>query len=142
MKIISSFSGEYAFLSNFFISPITHGRLKYMTVEHAFQASKTKDRVLRKRVAQISTPGKAKRYGRKLPLREDWEQVKIGVMRSLLRKKFRIPALRRLLLETGDAVLIEGNHWHDTFWGVCQGQGENHLGKLLMEVRDEIRSGK
>ena len=61
-------------------------------------------------------------------------------MRDLLRQKFAREPLRSQLLATGEAKLIEGNHWGDTFWGVCRGQGENHLGMLLMKAREEIRA--
>jgi ribA/ribD-fused uncharacterized protein len=84
------------------------------------------------------TPGKAKRLGRKVTLRANWELIKIDVMLDLVRQKFQDPDLAWMLINTGDAELIEGNHWGDKFWGVCNGEGENHLGKILMQVRDEI----
>jgi ribA/ribD-fused uncharacterized protein len=96
-------------------------------------------------IAAAPTPGKAKRLGRQATLRDDWEQDKMNVMEAALRKKFAIPELREKLLATGDAWLEEGNYWHDNFWGVCHclkcqdEMGWNHLGKILMKIRDEIR---
>jgi ribA/ribD-fused uncharacterized protein len=80
----------------------------------------------------------AKKLGQSCKLIGDWEDLKIVIMRELLFLKFALPSLRASLLETGDADLIEGNTWGDTFWGVCRGRGQNWLGKLLMEVRAEI----
>ena len=76
--------------------------------------------------------------GRHLPLRPDWEDVKLSVMEGLLRQKFREEPFKSQLKATGDAQLVEGNYWGDVYWGVCRGQGENHLGKLLMKIRGEI----
>lgn len=137
---IDSFNEEFEFLSNFFPSPVTDTEGNtYPTVEHYFQAMKTLNPEERKKIAAAPTPGKAKRMGRSVNLRKDWEQIKLSVMREGLRQKFSIPGLRDMLLETYDAELIEGNWWHDTYWGVCNGVGENHLGKLLMEIREELR---
>jgi ribA/ribD-fused uncharacterized protein len=72
-------------------------------------------------------------------MRDDWNDIKIDVMRDLLQEKFSDDDLRELLLATGDAELIEGNTWNDYFWGVCLGEGQNWLGKLLMEVRKELK---
>ena len=136
---IDSFSGEYEFLSNFFPSVICDpDGITYPTVEHYFQAMKTVHLSERKEIAAAPTPGKAKRMGRRVFLRSDWEGIKIEVMRQGLKQKFADKELRDKLLATGDAILIEGNWWHDTFWGVCDGKGENNLGKLLMEVRTEM----
>lgn len=137
MKAISSFSGEYRFLSNFYSSKIKFGRLEYPTVEHAYQAAKTLNEEDREIVSKAPTPGVAKRLGRQLALRDDWEKVKLGIMLHLVRVKFGTVAFEDKLLSTGEAELIEGNYWNDTFWGVCRGRGENHLGKILMKVRGE-----
>lgn len=84
--------------------------------------------------------GEAKKLGRTVVLRPDWNEVKVSIMRNVLALKFRQnPDLREKLLATGEAELIEGNHWKDTFWGVCNGVGENWLGKLLMELREELK---
>jgi predicted NAD-dependent protein-ADP-ribosyltransferase YbiA (DUF1768 family) len=89
----------------------------------------------RQLIARLNTPGQAKRAGNNLVLRPDWEEVKIPIMRELLKQKFSNRALMYKLRQT-KGELIEGNNWGDTFWGVCKGQGENHLGRLLMEIRD------
>lgn len=149
MKSVNSFDGKWSFLSNFYDSPIHQEHngeiIDYPTVEHAFQACKTKNWELRKEIAAAATPGRAKRAGRKLFLREDWEDIKIDVMASLIKGKFQWANLREKLLSTGDAYLEEGNTWHDNFWGNCHCekckdiQGQNNLGKILMAERDRIR---
>lgn len=138
--VINSFSGPYAFLSNFHAASVSYEDLIYPTVEHAFQAAKTRDTIERRRFILLSMPpGRAKYYGRRLTLRPDWERIKIHVMEDCLESKFlRHRHLHDKLLATGDATLIEGNTWGDTFWGVCGGRGENHLGKLLMQLRKDL----
>lgn len=140
-KRIESFSGEHRFLSNFYKlpQPIEWEGLFYPSTEHAFQAAKTLDPIQRSRIQAASTPGEAKRLGRSVTLRHGWDDMRVFVMDSLLWLKFSHPILRRWLLETGDAELVEGNTWGDTFWGVCKGRGQNHLGKGLMRIRDAIR---
>lgn len=118
----------------------------YPTVEHAFQAMKSLDKGERERIAALPTPGKAKRAGRQVTLRRDWEEVKQTVMRFLLRQKFaRGTQHAERLLATGDADIVEWNRWHDRTWGrcVCErcgGAGENLLGEALMRVRAELQS--
>ena len=136
--MIDSFTKEYRYLSNFFTSPIEVDGEIYPTAEHAYHAAKTSDPLLKKMIRGATTPGKAKGLGHDVPLRRDWEEVKISIMKDLLKRKFSIPELKEKLLETKGHELIEGNYWNDTFWGVCGGVGENHLGKLLMEIRNEI----
>lgn len=80
--------------------------------------------------------------GRHVKLRKDWNAIKTDVMLSLVRGKFQWPELQKKLLATGDAYLEEGNTWSDTCWGVCDGRGENRLGKILMQVREEARRGE
>ena len=142
LRAIHRFSGAYEFLSNFYEMPtmILREGLRYRTVEHAFQAAKTLDDKLRGKIRDAATPNQAKKLGRAVKLRSDWNDVRIMVMEDLLRLKFAIPLMRKKLLDTGDLELVEGNDWQDRFWGVCDGQGENQLGKALMRVRDEIRS--
>ena len=131
---IDSFSGQYAFLSNFFVEK--NGRSN----EHYFQAAKATNLDDCVYVLEAATPSEAKRRGRRIPLRTGWDQGRRRVMDKLLRRKFTDPALRRALLETGDRLLVEGNTWCDTFWGVCNcprhsGRGENQLGQALMVLR-------
>jgi ribA/ribD-fused uncharacterized protein len=143
IEAIREFQGEHRWLSNFWPVEILLDGIVYPTVEHAYQASKTLYPAGRAAIAACDHPGQAKKRGLGLLLRDDWEQVKIPIMRTLLRQKFARPDLRDKLLATGDRKLEEGNAWHDTFWGVDLRTrlGQNWLGRLLMEVRAELRAG-
>lgn len=137
--VIDSFQGEHRFLSNFWPATVWFEGFTYASVEHAYVAAKTLDQAERMIICQMASPGAAKRYGRKLALRPDWETVKVQIMDDLLRRKFEHPELRQKLIDTGDDTpLIEGNTWGDTFWGVCNGVGQNMLGTLLMTIRAEL----
>lgn len=136
---ITEFQGEHRFLSNFWPTEVVHEGITYPSAEHAYQAAKTLDMSERRRIAAIRDPGEAKREGRKLTQRPDWETAKFTVMEQCVRDKFtRNAELAARLRATGDAELIEGNTWGDRVWGVYQGQGENRLGKILMKVRREM----
>ena len=135
---IGPFTGEFRFLSNFFPIAVEYEAILYPTAEHAFQAAKTLDPHARARIRTLPTASAAKRSGRSLVLRADWEQVKVTVMRDILRAKFQQPVLRAYLLRTHPRPLVEVNTWGDRFWGVCHGSGENHLGRLLMVLRYEF----
>ena len=145
MKMIDKFDGEFAFLSNFYESPVSDGFTTFPTVEHYFQAAKAVWVKDYDDIQYAKTPGEAKRIGRRITIRGDWESIKLDVMETALRKKFAIPELREQLLATGDTELVEGNHWHDNFWGDCgcekckHTHGQNNLGKLLMKIRADIR---
>jgi ribA/ribD-fused uncharacterized protein len=137
---MKAFTGRLAFLSNFTAVAVELDGEWYPSVEHAYQAAKTSDMTARQRFRVFGvTPGQAKRLGRRVAIRENWEEVRVEVMRDLLRQKFEHPKLRAKLLATGNEKLVEVNDWNDTFWGVCDGVGENRLGKLLMEIRAQIR---
>ena len=136
---IDRFVGEFAFLSNFHPSTIYVNGVKYATIEHAYQAAKTNDQLTSALIASAKSPSIAKKLGRTVALREDWEDVKFDLMKKLIRLKFENPFLRPMLDATGDAELIEVNFWNDTTWGVCRGVGKNHLGRILQEVREENR---
>lgn len=139
MLMIDDFSGKNHFLSNFFMAEVVYEGMTYPSSEHAYQAAKTLDNQERERISQLLTPALAKKAGKHVDLRADWEQVKIPIMTEIVRDKFvRHPELKQRLLDTGDALLVEGNWWHDTFWGVCNGRGRNYLGKILMQIRDEF----
>ena len=135
---IESFSGEYRFLSNFWPCLVALDGTLYPSVEHAYQAAKTLDPEERASVRNADGPYKAKKAGRAVILREDWGDVKLDVMADLVYQKFQHPELREKLLATGNQELIEGNHWKDFFWGVCNGKGQNHLGRILMDVRSQL----
>lgn len=136
---IDKFDGEYAFLSNFYPARINMDGMSFQSSEAAYQAQKCLNTMDKFQFCELG-PREAKKLGRKVQLRPDWEQIKDGVMAKILNLKFRQhPNLGNLLIATGDAELVEGNHWHDTYWGVCEGEGQNKLGKLLMQVRSELR---
>lgn len=138
--IIDKFDGEYAFLSNFYEAPVVWEGITYPSTEHAFQAAKVINPVTRMEIAAAPTPGIAKRMGRKVNLRHDWEQVKFDIMLDIVMAKFRQHKdLAEALVNTGDAELIEGNTWNDTTWGVCNGIGANQLGNILMIVRAQLK---
>ena len=142
---ITSFRGEYAFLSNFAPCFAFAGG----TLETSYQAAKfTCSPDIMAQIVDAPTPGKAKRLAARWPhlVRPDWQRVRTQVMWCLLCEKFDPvfePKMTALLQTTNDALLIEGNQWHDTYWGVCfrntcGGHGKNILGLLLMERRDQI----
>lgn len=138
---VYEFTGTERFLSNFYPSKIVYEGGEYTCIESAFQAAKTLDLRLRQDFQKngvYADPSKAKRRGRRLDLRPDWEDVKESVMLDLLRIKFHDPLLAGMLMATGDRPLIEGNTWNDTYWGVCANRGMNRLGILLMQVRSEL----
>ena len=143
---ISAFRGPHDFLSNFYAADVEFEGAEYPTIEHAFQAAKSLDFAERRAVKNAKTASEAKRMGRKIKRRTDWFDVSLVVMETLVRQKFtRYPELKSKLLETGDAKLIEGNNWNDRFYGAVydtnrsEWMGENHLGKILMKVREELK---
>lgn len=137
--VIDKFKGEYAFLSNFYPVRVIFQGATYPSVENAYQAAKTLDREDRIPFEECSAK-ESKKLGKQLKLRSDWDSEKIAIMRLLVCQKFTIPnyALHNKLLDTYPAELVEGNYWGDTFWGVCRGKGQNHLGIILMELRNEL----
>lgn len=142
--MIDFFDSEYAFLSNFYNASCIFEEKLYPTVEHAFQAAKSLDHAERDWIAAAGSPGLAKRLGRRVNLRPDWEKVKFDVMEECLRSKFADPVLKQKLLATGDEELVEGNYWHDNTWGNCFCEkckdivGRNMLGNILMKLRTEF----
>lgn len=138
---IDRFTADHRFLSNFHLGVISDnlGRA-YPSVEGAYQPATASSEAERPHIAEARTPKKAKRRGSKLVPPVGWDTRKLDIMRELLLTKFSTgSALAVRLVATGDAELIEGNLWGDTFWGVCNGVGENHLGRLLMEIRNLLR---
>jgi ribA/ribD-fused uncharacterized protein len=144
-KIIDSFRGKYAFLSNFYNYTFFYEGKPYPTMEHFFQSRKTSDPELQEWIRLSSTPRISKTRGRGVTLRPDWEEDKIKYMRIGLSLKFALGSgMANLLDRTGDALLIEGNTWGDRIWGMTRDRdgewvGENYLGKLLMMVREQNR---
>lgn len=138
--MINNFSGQYRFLSNFYPCRVIMDGLEYSTVEHAYQASKTVVVAQRTNIQSCARPGQAKTMGRYVDIRPDWESIKLMVMYKLLKQKFSIFEFKRLLLLTHNELIIEGNTWGDTYWGICKGEGYNHLGNLLMIIRMEANN--
>lgn len=137
VKVIDEFRGKYFFLSNFYNAKVTFNGITYENNESAFQAQKQPN--IAYTFAHLN-PSQAKSKGRRVTLRYDWEVVKDDIMWKICYSKFAYnDDLKEKLLATGDAVLVEGNTWNDTYWGVCKGKGKNHLGKILMEVREALR---
>jgi ribA/ribD-fused uncharacterized protein len=134
---ITRFDGEYEFLSNFYPCEVMLDGVKYPSTENAYQAAKTTPE---NRSGFVNcTAADSKTLGRKCKMRSDWDEVKISVMRDLLVQKFAPGTeLAEKLIKTQGSELVEGNHWGDVFWGVCKGVGQNHLGKLLMEIREKL----
>lgn len=140
--MIDSFMGKYRFLSNFWEAPVVFEGQMYDNNEAAFQAAKVIDKEQRKQFAHLN-PSEAKRLGRRVKLRSDWEEVKNDVMYAIVKDKFtRNLELREKLVATGDEPLEEGNTWGDRIWGTVNGVGENRLGKILMDVRKHLSSMK
>lgn len=142
---IDSFDGEYRFLSNFYVKDFKWStQWIWKSAEHAYQAAKCEpsNALAFLEIHQASTPGKAKRLGKKVKLRSEWDAIKLDIMYSILMSKFSDKELQEKLLATGNMELIEGNDWGDEFWGVCDRKGLNHLGRLLMKVRNEYRAQK
>lgn len=129
--------------SNFDRAEVSVGGLRFPTVEHAYQACKTNDTLWKKEIQSARTPAQAKQLGRRAPMRSDWEDIKYSTMVFLLRQKFAYGTFRwQRLMDTGTDQIVEWNDWHDNIWGICvcskcSGDGENLLGKALMQIRQE-----
>lgn len=145
---INRFNGPYRFLSNFYRHSITYQGIIYPTLEHAYQAAKTNDLNEKLMIRDCGDAAKAKKMGspKYIAVRQDWMAVNLGIMEELLYLKFSDLKLKKLLLDTGSRLLIEGNNWGDEFWGAIWSErqrkyvGENYLGKLLMKVREKLKS--
>jgi ribA/ribD-fused uncharacterized protein len=148
--MIDRFDGRYNFLSNFYSVKIEHQGIKYPTLEHYYVSMKVKnDQQIdgkyitmidcRELIAKMPDPGKVKQFGKIIKVRRDWNDVKLDVMLWGVREKFKQEDLKQMLLDTGEQELVEGNTWNDTYWGICRGEGQNNLGKILMKVRTELR---
>jgi hypothetical protein len=136
--MIGPFNNHFDFLSNFYPVVIKHDGIIFRSAEHAFQAAKSPHMDQKLRIASAETPGQAKKIGKVIECRPDWEQIKVRVMLDILRIKFSDPILAGKLVSTGSESLVEINTWGDTFWGMCNFVGKNKLGKLLMKVRCEL----
>jgi ribA/ribD-fused uncharacterized protein len=164
--MINVFKQTYSWLSNFYLSPVKYEGFWFPCSENAYQAKKSSHLSNEEIARYIGTenislntknlgycyfsrikPAEAKKMGRIIPVRPDWETIKVDVMKDIVRLKFtQSSELRKFLLATGDEELVEGNTWHDNFWGDCSCnncrsiKGTNMLGKILMEVREELKN--
>lgn len=129
---------DHEYLSNFYASSVAYEGMLYPTVEHAYQASKSLDPATRHLIKRAKDPNIAKRMGQGVLVRPDWRGARVDVMRLLIREKFKNPFVRWKLKETVGKKLVNENRWNDRFWGTVHGIGENWLGKILEEVREEI----
>jgi ribA/ribD-fused uncharacterized protein len=139
--MIDHFCGHNAFLSNFYMCEVTYSGIQFPSSENAYQFAKLDVDCITDELIdyfQKCTAGQAKRAGQKVSMRESWHDIKIQIMEQILRTKFENDYLRFKLLETGTQTLAEGNTWGDTFWGICDDRGSNHLGKLLMKLRKDF----
>ena len=139
MEPIISFSGEYRWLSNFSPVDVTLDGIQYKSIEHAYQSAKS-DAPEWKEFCQTHTAGQVKRASREIEIIPEWNSKKLGIMKELLNQKFADQTYRDQLIATGIRRIVEGNNWGDVFWGVDSAtmEGHNHLGKLIMEIRDSI----
>ena len=139
--MITSFKDDYEFLSNFYPCKITIAGYTFPSVENAYQAMKCANPNDYAQFVNIG-PAEAKKLGRKVQLRSDWEQIKYNVMRQLLDLKFQDKVLLKMLQDTAPESIIEGNYWHDNYWGMCKCDKckdkikYNHLGELLQRKRN------
>lgn len=136
---VKGFFGKYSFLSNFQLGEVYFEGYLYPSSENAYQAAKSIDQKIRNQFITI-TPSQSKKLGRKITIREDWDSVKIKIMSDICFDKFtRHQNFQDKLIETGDKYLEETNYWNDKFWGVCNGVGQNNLGKILMDIRTYLK---
>ncbi len=140
--MIREFKQEYRWLSNFAPVNIKIGGISYPSVEHAYMSEKSLDKSWKEFCAnEENSAGKVKRASRDILLRDDWDSIKVCVMKECLEQKFLQNPYKELLIQTGCQRIEEGNNWGDTFWGVClkSGKGKNTLGNLIMEIRSNIK---
>lgn len=135
--MIKGFRGKYSFLSNFYETPVTYEGITYRNSEAAFQAAKT---LKNKEKFKDMTGVEAKKAGRVVIMRNDWDEIKLEKMYEICLAKFsQNPELKEKLLETKDEYIQEENTWGDMYWGTVKDVGQNNLGKILMQVREELK---
>lgn len=155
MSYIDSFKGRFYFLSNFYPCRIEHQGINYPSVEHYYVALKANTLQFldgkyytapdfRELIAKVPLPQDVKKIGQRVKLRGDWNEKKYNFMLGGIRQKFSDEKLAELLLDTGDLEIIESNWWHDNYWGrcschKCKDMGQNNLGKIIMQVRLELK---
>ncbi|AHX01153.1 hypothetical protein M316_0088 [Nitrincola phage 1M3-16] len=143
--MIETFKKEpYTFLSNMYPCEVLYKGRVFKSSEAAYQSAKSGDENWKDWCASEDNPYLIKKKSRQVDIKEDWDEYKKKVMWNILKRKYSIEPLRSKLLETGDEFIQEGNWWGDKFWGVClkTGEGENYLGRMLMEIRRRIKDGE
>lgn len=135
---IAGFRGKYRWLSNFERCEILYKGIIYQSTESAYQAQKTLKISVRHIFAKLDSR-ESKALAKALTIRGDWDEIKYDIMSDICRVKFNMPQFKPRLIDTGEMEIIESNHWGDTYWGECDGEGENHLGHIIMDIRDELR---
>ena len=140
-KNIYQFQDEYRWLSNFSKCPITINDITYPSIEHAYQSAKSPLNSWKSFCSTTPSPAIIKKHSRNIKLIKNWEDVKVNIMRGCLIQKYSQEPYKSLLLKTGNAYIQEGNSWGDVFWGVDihTKKGQNTLGKLIMEIRNELQ---
>lgn len=137
---IIGFRGKFFFLSNFYPVPVKYKGITYQNSEAAFQAQKCMTEEEKLSFENID-PSEAKRLGRRIKMRPDWNKRKFDEMYAIVKAKFeQHPEILQKLLETENAYIQEENTWGDKIWGTVNGAGQNLLGKILMQIREELKN--
>lgn len=140
--MIKEFQKEYRWLNNFAPVKITLDNIDYYSVEHAYMSAKS-DNIEWKKFCSDSEnkAGDVKRKSKTLKVKDNWNEIKIQIMRECIKQKFNQEPYKTKLLNTGTEYIQEGNMWNDKFWGVClkTNKGQNNLGKLIMEIRNQLK---
>ena len=143
MNKVKEFRDDYRFLSNFQACDILYQGMSFKSTEAAYQAAKCsyKDDMI---PFTLMTAREAKQASHSIQRkRKDWDNAKFNIMSEIVFYKFlHHLELRKLLLETEDMILEEGNSWSDFYWGICDSVGENNLGKILMATREYFKTIK
>jgi len=142
--MIKEFQGEFRWLSNFTQVAIELDGRMFHSVEHAYMSAKSDDEEWKDFCENTFSAGQVKKASRSITLVDNWEDIKVDIMRECINQKFNQPFFKAKLLATGDTIIQEGNMWNDKFWGVClkTGKGQNILGKLIMEKRESLKGNK
>jgi ribA/ribD-fused uncharacterized protein len=132
------FRGDFKFLSNFHNSVIVLNGKEYPTAEHAFQSCRAAKAEDAEKIRLATNPVEAKKLGKEVRQRSNWNQINLDVMRKVVEAKFtqHLDLAKKLKAVQGE--IIEENYWRDTFWGTFEGKGENNLGKILTQIRQTL----
>jgi ribA/ribD-fused uncharacterized protein len=142
--MVQAFRGDYNYLSNFWLVDVEYNGVVYPSVEHAYMSAKSDDPQWKSYCANRNiSPSDVKKNSTHVRLVNNWNRLKLVVMEECLRSKFNKEPYRSKLLTTDNENIQEGNVWNDVFWGVDltvnPNKGENHLGRLIMKIREELQ---